>query len=278
MIKFGFVTCVQLGFSCMEAIYDLGGKLDLAITLCDDQAPNKSGRVYVDDFCNENKIPLLKSRHINDPIVVDTIKNHQIDWLFIIGWSQIASVNILNAPSKGVLGIHPTMLPVGRGRASIPWAIIKGLDATGITMFKLDEGVDTGPIVDQINIPISSHTDATALYGLVNEAHITLIKKVFPSLKQNSVVLSEQDESLASEWPGRKPEDGLIDLNDSVIVAERLVRALTKPYPGAFFYKDNKKTLVHKARIVSKDNAIDNFLDFVDGRLQLIEFEEINEF
>ena len=127
-MKFGFVTCVQLGLSCMEAIYEVGGKLDLAITLPDNINKDKSGRVYIDDFCNEYKIPLFKSTHINNLDVVQTVSQADIDWLFIIGWSQIVNQNLLESPKKGVLGIHPTLLPEGRGRSSIPWTILKNLN------------------------------------------------------------------------------------------------------------------------------------------------------
>ncbi len=92
-MKFGFVTCVQLGKSCMEAIYQVGGSLDLIITLEDTQAVNKSGRVYLDDFCILKNVPLLKSSHINNDNCIKLIKKYKIDWLFIIGWSQIANKN-----------------------------------------------------------------------------------------------------------------------------------------------------------------------------------------
>ena len=84
-MKFGFVTCVQLGLSCMESIYEVGGQLDLVITLEDSQAINKSGRIFLDGFCGDHDIPLFKSRHINNDDCIDMIKKHGIDWLFIIG-------------------------------------------------------------------------------------------------------------------------------------------------------------------------------------------------
>ena len=133
-MRFGFVTCVELGLSCMQAIYDAGGHLDLAITLPDDRAVSKSGRVYLDTFCNAHAIPLIKSPNINDETVISAVREHEIDWLFIIGWSQIAHAEILAAPTRGALGMHPTLLPEGRGRAAIPWAILKGLHQTGQTL------------------------------------------------------------------------------------------------------------------------------------------------
>ena len=92
--KFGFITCVKLGLSCIEAIYSIGEKLDLVITLPDDASKNKSGRVNIDEFCHKNKIKLLKFKQINDPKLIKCIKEYEIDWLFIIGWSQIAKKRI----------------------------------------------------------------------------------------------------------------------------------------------------------------------------------------
>ena len=124
----------------------MGGKIDLLITLKDNKAVDKSGRIYLDEIALKHDVPLLKIKDVNDKEVIEALIKHDIDWLFIIGWSQIARSDLLNTPKKGCIGMHPTLLPVGRGRAAIPWTIIKGLDKTGVTMFKLDEGVDTGDI------------------------------------------------------------------------------------------------------------------------------------
>jgi methionyl-tRNA formyltransferase len=273
MIKMGFVTCVQLGLSCMEAIYAAGGELVLAVTLEDRQAVNKSGRIYLDDFCQYHNVPLVKSSHVNNADVIEAIQSHQLDWLFIIGWSQIASISVLQAPKKGVLGMHPTLLPMGRGRAAIPWAILKRLPKTGVTLFKLDSGVDTGPIADQIEIPLSNRITATELYQKVDHAHTKLIHKVVPNILNDSLKLTVQDESQASEWPGRTPEDGAIDLKGSVYDAECLVRAVTRPYPGAFILQENGNRLtIWEARIVQEQTK-NTCLTFPDGILECLEFE-----
>ena len=275
-MRFGFVTCVQLGLSCMEAIYEVGGRLELAVTLHDDRAAAKSGRVYLDAFCAERGVPLVKIRNINDDDAVAAIEAARLDWLFIIGWSQIARERVLAAPACGVLGMHPTLLPVGRGRAAIPWAILKRLDRTGVTLFKLDSGVDTGDILDQAEIPLGPTTDATELYAAVDAAQVSLIKSAFPKLVSGDLQPRRQDEAEASEWPGRRPEDGRIDLAGSVGDAECLVRAVTRPYPGAFFVADGRKTIVWKAQIVADEAACgaDPCLSFRDGVLRCLEWED----
>ena len=113
-MKVAFCTCVQIGLSCIEAIYKIGGKIDLFLSLPDSKSAKKSGRIYLDGFVNQYNVPLVKSNHINDLEVIKAIKAHHIDWLFIIGWSQIASLEVINAPKYGTIGAHPTLIPEGR--------------------------------------------------------------------------------------------------------------------------------------------------------------------
>jgi methionyl-tRNA formyltransferase len=261
--KIAFATCVQLGFSCIEEIFRIGGNLDLLITLKDEKAKNKSGRIYLDNVVTEHDTPLLKIDNINDQEVLEALKEHQIDWLFIIGWSQIAKKEVLEAPTYGCIGMHPTLLPVGRGRAAIPWAIIKGLDETGVTMFKLDEGIDTGDIIGQGVIKLDQNTTATELYQKVDDMHISLISKFWEDIVNNNITLAKQNDADATEWSGRKPEDGEILSSMTMDEADKLVRAVTHPYPGAF-YKDGDKTY----RIWSAEtSADDGSIKLVDGYL-----------
>jgi methionyl-tRNA formyltransferase len=262
----------------MEAIYKSGARLDFAMTLPDDKALTKSGRVFIDDFCCIHGIKLFKSEHVNNSDVIDEIKRADLDWLFIIGWSQIASQHVLNAPHKGVLGMHPSLLPEGRGRAAIPWAILKNLDKTGVTLFKMDIGVDTGQIAAQIEIPLSFTTTATQLYEQVDSAHVQLINMVVPLILEDRLELRPQNNSLATVWPGRKPEDGQINREGSVHAAEKLVRAVTRPYPGAYFLANGRKYTVWSARVLDDGefkNPHEIYLNFNDGVLHIQDFEVV---
>lgn len=256
-MKFAFVTCVQIGLSCMEAIYEINGSLDLIISIPDEKAKKKSGRIYVDDFAKKHSIPVLKSNHINDEVVIEAIKEYGIDWVFIIGWSQIASKEVIEASNQGVIGAHPTLLPVGRGRAAIPWAIIKGLDRTGVSFFKMNEGVDTGLLLRQEEVPIEKNETALTLYNKVNTAHETLIKKLFIDLLDNNVEGIVQDESKATYWEGRQPQDGELSEAMTLDQVDKLVRATTKPYPGAFILANGKKITIWKG-IVSHTKLENN--------------------
>ena len=167
------------------------------------------------------------------------------------------------------------MLPIGRGRAAIPWTILKGIHKTGVSFFKLDQGVDTGDIVHQEIISVKNNEDAESLYEKVNLAHISGISKVIKILKSSELKLIKQDDSLSTYWNAREPKDGEIDLNKSILIAEKLIRATTKPYPGAFVIIKNQKIIIWKAKIVDKvSNLESKFLVFKDGYLLLEEYEQ----
>ena len=273
-MKIAFATCVKLGLSCIEEIYRIGGNLDLLISLKDENANSKSGRIYLDDISTKKNVPLLKIDNINDQEVLSALSEYKIDWLFIIGWSQIAKKELLCTPQKGCIGMHPTLLPQGRGRAAIPWAILKELDETGVTMFKLDEGVDTGDIIAQGRISMHSKINATELYEKVNEMHVKLISNYWESIYTNTVKLSVQDESKATFWEGRTPKDGEIKKNMFVKDAEKLVRAITHPYPGAFYKMDDKIMKIWSATISPEKNG-ENSIKLKDGYLIPENFEII---
>lgn len=268
-MKIAFCTCVQLGRSCIEEVLRRGGHFDLFITLKDEQARQKSGRIYLDDLAEKENTPLLKIRHINDPEVLDALREHQIDWLFIIGWSQIAGEAVLKAPNRGIIGMHPTLLPLGRGRAAIPWAILKGLEETGVSMFKMDAGVDTGDILLQGRIPLHSRMTATELYKLVDEMHVELMGRGWDDIVADRVTLTPQDHSKATEWPGRKPQDGEIFSHMTMEEADRMVRAVTHPYPGAFYREEGSTLRIWSASVSAEDGRI----KLKDGFLNPIDFE-----
>ena len=278
-MRFAFVTCVQIGLSCIEKIYESGHKLELVITLNDNNSTKKSGRVFLDNFCKNNNIQLLKVDNINEDICKKKITSLKIDWLFIIGWSQIAKLKILNSPKHGVIGAHPTLLPQGRGRASIPWAILKSLNYTGVSFFKLDENVDTGKIIYQKKIKIDKNENATSLYEKVVLTHMDIISEVIKNILKSKISYIEQIESKSSYWPGRSPKDGKINLKGSIMNAEKLIRATTRPYPGAYYIKNGNKIIIWSAKILNDDEKLisnnSKILKFKDGLLLIKDYTKI---
>lgn len=275
-MKIAFCTCVQLGLGCLEHLSENGINVDLGICLEDDMAQAKSGRIYLDDFCHRNAVPLLKIRHVNDLPDSEEFKQYEIDCMLLIGWSQIANQKVLECFDEGLIGAHPTLLPKGRGRASIPWAIIKGLNETGVTFFRIDEGVDTGDIVAQERIPIDQVETATSLYSKVELAHRTLCVQVVNALKAGSLEAKAQDETQATIWPGRTPDDGVLTTDMSVVEVDRLVRATTSPYPGAFIDLSGKRYTIWTG-VIGKQATLNAMpIKFADDWYTATRWQEID--
>tara|TARA_Y100000816_G_scaffold292520_1_gene288298 strand:+ start:10814 stop:11638 length:825 start_codon:yes stop_codon:yes gene_type:complete len=274
MSKFAFVSSVNLGLESLKELVKLGHRPIVVITQDLKIVSKKSGGANFSDFCREHNLLLKKIRHINDNKIKTFLRKCKIDWLFIIGWSQLADNEILKIPSLGSIGIHPTLLPKGRGRAPIPWAIIKNLKYTGVTLFLLKKGADQGNIIDQARIKIDKNETSTSLYKKVINNHKLILKKNIKDIFLNNFKLKKQNNKKASYWPKRSFEDGELSTSFSVLKASRYVRALTEPYPGAFIRIGDKKLIIWKASI-SKKKPKSNFIKFKDGFLKIAKYSQI---
>lgn len=132
------------------------------------------------------------------------------------------------------LGMHPSLLPKYRGGAPLTWAIINGEKETGMTLFHLEKKMDAGDIVAQERVPITREDTIATLYDKIDDASVLMLEGVMPLLEEGSAPRMPQDHSQATEFPQRKPEDGLIDWTKSAEEIYNWIRAQTRPYPGAF--------------------------------------------
>lgn len=168
------------------------------------------------------------------------LRDLDIDVIFVIGWSRLLQSELIKLPRFGAIGFHPAQLPCNRGRHPIIWALALGLEETASTLFKLEDGADTGPIISQMNIPITFEDDANRLYQRVLAVLPSQVNSIVDQLKIGKLDLSPQDHSVANTWRKRSPLDGLIDWRMSAEGIYNLTRALTYPYAGAeFVYRDN---------------------------------------
>lgn len=142
-------------------------------------------------------------------------------------------------------------------------------------MFKLDQGVDTGDIIGQGEIELNTQMTAAELYERVNEMHIQLIKEYWAQIVNNTVQLRKQDNAAATEWPGRKPADGEIFSSMTMEEAERLVRAVTHPYPGAFYCQGQEKIVIWSAELCP--NYKEGAIKLADGYLLPCEYEKVKK-
>jgi methionyl-tRNA formyltransferase len=155
-------------------------------------------------------------------------------YLLVIGWSHLVGDDILSIPTSGCIGMHPTMLPTGRGQAPIPWTIIKGQDKTALSVFFLVAEADAGPLIAQYELDVRGGETSASLFHRIAHTHFTAGFELAERLGDGPVSARAQDDAVATRWPKRRPKDGEIRETMTCREITLLVRALLGPYPRAF--------------------------------------------
>lgn len=171
------------------------------------------------------------------------------DVILVMGWYYMVNKSIRELATYGAWGIHASMLPDYAGGAPLVWAIINGEKETGVTLFRLDDGVDDGDIIAQEKIDIGPDENIREVYEKVTRSSMDMVLKVLKS-NPSEIVFRPQDKTKIKVFPQRCPDDGELDFSQPAKQLYDFIRAQSSPYPGAFFRtSDGKKLIIEKARI-----------------------------
>ena len=165
-----------------------------------------------------------------------------------MGWYYKVPKKIRDLARYGTWGIHASLLPKYAGGAPLVWAIINGEKETGVSLFKLEEGVDDGDIIAQQIIPIAFEDSIKEVYEKATAASKEILLNALQNIETIKFIPLEK--SKIELWPQRKPEDGEIDLSWPAEKIYNFIRAQAPPYPGAFLKTaDGKKIIIEKSKI-----------------------------
>lgn len=242
------VGTVDSSYRVLETLIDMHAPIQMVLSLSPADAKGVSDYADLGPLATQHGVPHRYIRHINDSETLDLLTHLQPDVVMVIGWSQIVSGQVLSIPRFGCVGAHPALLPRNRGRAAIPWSILMNEKETGMTLFYLDEGIDSGDIIDQTVLPISEHDTARTIYDRAVAALCDMVRRHLNGILTNTAPRVPQNHTKATYCAKRTPEDGLIDWNCSTDHIWRLIRAVSHPYPGAFTYYRYKRLIIWEAR------------------------------
>lgn len=209
---------------------------------------NVSGYQMLRPMAESNNLSYRSFVRINDPSIIQQIKDWNPDLLFVVGLSQLVGDKIMDIPEKGVIGFHPTALPKGRGRAPLAWSILEE-QVGGANFFLIDKGVDSGPILEQELFSITEDDYAEDVEFKIIKAIEISLDRLLPKLKKGVLDWRNQDHSEATYFGRRTPNDGYIDWTNSAKEIHKLIRASSKPHPGARSFKGNLSVTIWKARL-----------------------------
>ena len=213
--------------------------------------------MIIKDIYNNRKLKSEIDYYLNDGSKINSIKilrwikKRKPDIIFCIGWSQLLKKKLLNIAPKGVIGYHPSDLPKNRGRHPIIWSLALGLKNIGSSFFYMDSKADSGRIISKKMIKIKKDSNSYSVYKDLIKIGKKQIREIISKIKDNKLYSSLQKNSESNYWRKRSDIDGKIDWRMSADNINNLVKALTKPYPGAYFFLKEKKITVWKSKVIN---------------------------
>lgn len=236
----------EVGAACLEELLSLGAHVVALYTHEDDPTEEIWFRTPA-PIARAVGIPVFSPQNVNDPDEVEKIRNLAPDLFFSFYYRNLIGKTLLDLPRLGAYNMHGSLLPKYRGRVPINWAIINGETETGVTLHRMTLKADAGEIIDAERVPIHFEDTAKDVFMRVAEAARIVLRRAYPAIASGTAKGTPQDESLATTFGRRRPEDGRIDWTLPAVRIYNLIRAVTHPYPGAFTTIEGKKFFIWKA-------------------------------
>lgn len=254
-MKIIFIGGVKFSYEILKTILENNWNISVVFSYDDSKKEKISDFISLDELCSKYNLQNIKVDKINAQNNIEIIKKIEPDIILVMGWSQLLNSEIISIPKIGVIGSHPTELPKYRGRAPIPWSILKGLKTSALTFFFIEEGTDNGDILDQRSFKLSSNDDATSVYKKVESVGKEMIQDNLTKLQNGNYTRKKQDVSnFIENWEKRGPQDGIIDWSRNSQEIHTLIRATTHPYPGAYTIFNGSKLIIWGAEFSNEQS------------------------
>ncbi len=216
----------------------------------------------------ESGLTVLQPQKLRDPGFLNQLKTFAPDLIVVVAF-RILPEEVFTLPPKGAVNLHGSLLPKYRGAAPVNWAIINGENKTGVTTFFIQKQVDTGNMIDQVEIPISENMTAGELHDIMAEVGAEVLVKTVHKIETGNVQTFVQDESGVTRAPKIRKEDCLTNFNRPANEVHNFIRGLC-PYPAAFTYLNGKSIKLFESRLVddtSKREAPGSILSDSDDEI-----------
>ncbi|MGB2601770.1 MAG: methionyl-tRNA formyltransferase [Candidatus Omnitrophota bacterium] len=200
------------------------------------------------------EIEVIQPEKASEKGFIEHIKTLKADVFVVIDYGQILKKELLDAPSKYCINLHPSLLPKYRGPSPVAWAILNGDKETGNTVVKMNEKMDAGDVVLQKKTPVKNDDTAGELLKRLSYEGAELVMKAIELIDSKTENIVQQNEQTATYAPKLTRDTGRIDWRDEAESIERKVRAM-QPWPGAFTYLDGKVLKIIRAEVCDPQSA-----------------------
>ena len=237
----------DVGYECLDLLLVRGEAVRLVFTHEDDPKEQRWFR-SVAELARRHRVPVRFDEPKRGSDAERAVQALAPDLIFSFYYRRMIPMSVLSAARHGAFNMHGSLLPRFRGKAPVNWAVLHGETRTGVTLHHMVAKPDAGDIVDQEPVAIGPHDTAYDVMKRLVPAARRVLERELDALKAGTAPRRPQDESQATYFSGRKPEDGRIDWRQPARRVVDLVRAVAKPYPGAFADVRGARLTVWSAR------------------------------
>lgn len=225
----------------LEALVEAGHEVVLAVTQ-PDKPKGRGGKMQftpVKECALSFGIPVYQPRKIREKECVEELKKYQADVCVVVAFGQILTKELLEMTPYGCINVHASLLPKYRGAAPIQWAVINGEEVSGVTTMQMNEGIDTGDILEKVEVKLRPKETGGSLFDRLSEEGAKLCVHTLAGLEAGKITPQKQGESPTEYARMLDKKAGEIDWNKPAVMLERLVRGLN-PWPSAYTLWEDK--------------------------------------
>ena len=193
-------------------------------------------------------IPIIQPERLREPEAMAQLRAWSPDAIVVASFGQILRQDVLELPKFGCLNVHASLLPRWRGAAPINAAILHGDEETGVTIMRMDVGLDTGPVLSQRAVRIEPDETAGSLFEKLSALGADLLLETLPKYFSGEITPRPQPEQGVTYAGMLKKEEGRLDFSRPAVELERKVRGFN-PWPGTYFEWEGNLLKVHRAAI-----------------------------
>ena len=254
-MKVIFMGTPEFSVGTLEALIEAGHEIVLAVTQPD--KPKGIGKEMqfppVKECALSHGIPVFQPKKIREPECIEELKKYDADVCVVIAFGQILPKEILQMTPFGCINVHASLLPKYRGAAPIQWAVINGEEVSGVTTMQMDEGLDTGDMLEKTEIVLDAKETGGSLHDKLAAAGACLCVSTLEKLANHELTPEKQGESTTEYARMLDKKLGRIDWNRPACEIERLIRGLN-PWPSAYTDWEGKTMKIWEADVVHEDS------------------------
>ena len=244
----------DMGCLGVQAVLDAGYDIAAIFTHADNPGENAFFG-SVSRLAADAGIPVYAPDDVNHPIWAERISQLAPDVIFSFYYRHLLSDAILELAPAGAFNLHGSLLPKYRGRAPLNWVLVNGETETGVTLHRMVKRADAGAIIEQQRVAISPDDTALTLHHKLCQTARRVLEQALPAIMRKETHDVAQNESEATYFGRRTPEDSFLTWNRSAATLHNMVRAVAAPWPGAFSYSGTQKFTLWSSRVHAQNQT-----------------------